>query len=166
MSNIARIMFTLRLSTTGDFETVASWIPDAKACRLWAGPQLPFPFSPPDLPRLIAANETNTFSLSPENTGDLVGFGQWFDKGSGVARLARVIVSPSCRGHRLGRVLCQLLMREAMKTIAVELFTLGVHRDNAAAIATYSSLGFCVVEEKSTEDSLAMQLRANPAFSP
>lgn len=157
----AHMTLTLRSPRIVDFETVASWISDARACSRWAGPQLRFPFSAAELTKLINATATNSFCLSPEN-GDLVGFAQYFDKGNGVVRLSRVIVSPSHRGRGFGKLLCELLMQEALKCIKVESFSLGVYRDNPAAIATYSKLGFSPVEEDSTAERLSMKLWANP----
>lgn len=152
---------TFRSPRIIDFEAITSWIPDARACSRWAGPQLRFPFSAAELPKLISATATNSYSLSPES-GDLVGFAQYFDKGDGVVRLSRVIVSPSYRGRGFGKLLCKLVMQEALKCMKVETFSLGVYRDNPAAIATYSKLGFSPVEEESTEDRLSMKLWAYP----
>ena len=142
---------------------VASWISDAKACSRWAGPQVPFPFSSVELPAHIHATDTNTFCLSAEKE-DLLGFAQYFDKGNGVVRLARVIVSPACRGQGLGKILCALVIERALTSLKVESFSLGVYRDNPAAIATYSELGFSLVEDQSTEESLTMALQANPSI--
>ena len=155
--------FSLRSPTLADFEAVASWIPDAKACSRWAGPQVPFPFSVAELATLIHATDANTFCLSTAKH-DLLGFAQYFDKGSGVVRLARVIVSPSYRGQGLGEILCVLVMERAVSSLRAESFSLGVYRDNPAAIATYSKLGFSVVEDQSTEDRFTMALQADHFF--
>jgi ribosomal protein S18 acetylase RimI-like enzyme len=153
--------FLLRPHTTADLDAVASWITDSDGCRLWAGRLVPFPFEPHDLPSLLSIGEGRTFALSTAQSDELLGFGQWFDKGGGLVRLARIIVSPSFRGRGLARVLCPLIMQNAVESMPVETFALGVYRSNPAAIATYTSLGFSVVEEKSTADSLTMQLPAN-----
>jgi [ribosomal protein S18]-alanine N-acetyltransferase len=155
--------FSLRPPAPADFEMVASWISDARACSRWAGPLVPFPFPIAELPTLIHATDTNTFCLSMEEH-DLLGFAQYFAKGNGVVRLARVIVSPSYRGQGLGKILCALVMEKALKSLTVESFSLGVYRDNPAAITIYSRLGFSVVEDQSTEEHLTMALQADHSF--
>lgn len=115
------------------------------------------------MPHLLNVTESNSFCLSSDNY-DLLGFGQCFDKGNGLARLARVIVSPVYRGQGLGTVLCQALMQQATMTIKPDTFSLGVYIDNPAAITVYSRLGFAVAGDSAHPDSLNMTLRANPSF--
>jgi len=153
----------LRAPAFSDFEAIASWISDAHACSRWAGPQVPFPFAPEQLPHLLNVTESNSFCLSSDNY-DLLGFGQCFDKGNGLARLARVIVSPVYRGQGLGSALCQALMQQAAATIKPDAFSLGVYIDNPAAITVYSRLGFSVTDDNTHPDRLNMTLRANPSI--
>jgi [ribosomal protein S18]-alanine N-acetyltransferase len=110
---------------------------------------VPFPFLPADLPRLLVAQNGHTFSLETAEHGDLPGFGQWYEKGNWVIRLARIIVSAFHRGRGIGKALCQLLMENAVGATAVGTFVLSIYRDNPSAIAAYSGLGFGRIEAMS-----------------
>lgn len=73
------------------------------------------------------------------------------------AAIARVIVAPDMRGIGLGRTLCQLLLAKAADHPRAEILTLGVYRDNAAAISLYSSLGFVEAPPHPRPEVLSMQ---------
>ncbi len=73
---------------------------------------------------------------------ELLGFGQLVKQDHSVLRLSRIIVAPHKRGLCLGTSLCRLLLAQASSHPEVERITLGVYRDNPAAIALYSKLGF------------------------
>lgn len=132
---------TLRPPIPSDYAAIASWIPNASACARWAGPLLRFPFSPAELPDLLGGDSATSFSMA-DDTPALRGYGQLVKQERSVLRLARIIVAPDKRGLGLGARLCRLLIAEASADPGVERLTLGVYRDNPAAIALYSKLGF------------------------
>ncbi|MCX7172345.1 MAG: GNAT family N-acetyltransferase [Proteobacteria bacterium] len=132
---------TLRSPIPSNYATIASWIPDAAACARWAGPLLRFPFSPAELPDLLGGDTATSYSMVGDSP-ELLGFGQLVKPEQSVLRLARIIVAPDKRGLGLGACLCRLLLTEASSYTGVERLTLGVYRDNPAAIALYSKLGF------------------------
>ena len=72
----------------------------------------------------------------------LLGFGQLVRQERSVLRLARIIVAPDKRGLGLGACLCRLLLAKASSDPELKRLTLGVYRDNPAAFALYSKLGF------------------------
>lgn len=150
------ITLHLRAPCDADFITIASWITDAKACARWAGPDMPFPFAAADLPALCLVLGAHSFCLIDE-VGTLLGFAQCVEKGEGVMRLARVIVAPQQRGRGLSKALCEGSMRSTAQQGAVLAFSLGVYRDNPAAIRCYQQLGFVVVEEKCSLERLEMR---------
>ena len=132
---------TLRLPLPADYDALVSWVRDAAACAHWAGPLLRFPFSATELPLLLSGEGASSFSLV-NSAGEFLGFGQLVEKSPSVMRLARIIVAPHVRGIGLGRALCRLLLAKAANHATAEVITLGVYRDNAAAISLYASLGF------------------------
>ncbi len=150
----------LRPVHTSDFATLATWVLDAHACARWGGPDLPFPFSAEDLPRLLNTAQGPSFCLIDENgeNDEMLGFAQYFDKGEAVVRLARIILAPKQRGQGLAKTLCQLLMQQAQQEMRVARFSLAVYRDNLPALACYRQLGFVVDEEKSSGTRLEMRL--------
>ena len=153
----------LRELETSDYPTIASWIRDSHACSRWAGSQFQFPFTAQELPALLAANESTSFVFA-ENGSSPVAFGQYFVPAPGVAHLGRIIVSPISRGHGYGRLLCQQLIERAFQATAATAVTLRVYRDNPAAIALYSNLGFAPIESQSSSEVHFMELRPNPSI--
>ncbi len=148
----------LRLPIPSDNEALASWVPDEATCARWAGPLFRFPFFVDELPSLLAGPGATSFALVDANaSSELLGFAQLIEKGSGVLRLARIIISSRHRGVGLGRILCQLLLAKASASPGIEKFTLGVYRDNPVAISLYSSLGFVEVPPSPRPEIIAME---------
>jgi ribosomal protein S18 acetylase RimI-like enzyme len=146
---------TLRPPLLEDYESIASWILDAEACRRWAGPKVSYPFSAAELPQLLAVPGSSSYCLASERSVPL-GFGQFWPRPGGVIHLLRIIVSPTLRGKGLGRELCGQLIARALATAPAHSLTLNVYRENERAVALYERLGFQVVPEKSTGNSLFM----------
>jgi [ribosomal protein S18]-alanine N-acetyltransferase len=143
-----------------DYETIASWIPNAAACVRWAGPNLQFPFLARDLPELLAVTRSHSFSLvSAENL--LVGFGQFWPRDERTVHLGRIIISPGHRGCGLGRSLLELLLTNAVNETKANRVTLRVYRDNQPAISIYSRFGFSPVDSESNVEVLTMETEAN-----
>jgi ribosomal protein S18 acetylase RimI-like enzyme len=95
----------------------------------------------------------------------LAGFGQALPMSPRRTHLARVIVRPDVRGQGIGRALVETLLSRAAETGAA-VATLNVYRDNAAAAALYTSLGFARAERPSGEppshDTWFMQRSLGP----
>ena len=144
----------LRHATLNDASQVLSWLADASACLLWAGPNVRFPTNAHRLWLDIDATPSNTFALYRGQM--LVGFGQLVARDDGRAHLARLIVSPGHRGQGLGRVLCEMLMTHPPLARSAREFTLNVYPDNGATFALYLSLGFTVSPEQPRIDIVHM----------
>lgn len=138
----------LQRATLRDVQVVASWIGSARECELWAGPRLPFPLDVTTLPARIDFGEARTFALSSADR--LVAFGQIVPKALGRAHLARIIVAPQARRLGHGERLIRLLVAEARRLLHL-CVSLNVDRDNAAAIALYSKIGFHEAERPADE---------------
>jgi ribosomal protein S18 acetylase RimI-like enzyme len=146
---------TLRSLQPTDYEAIASWVPDSAACLRWAGPRLAFPFSAADLPALLTVSNGESYCFV-EGAIPL-GFGQHWVLTPGAVHLGRIILSPAVRGKGLGRVLCEQLAAKAIQSTHATSVTLRVYRDNTAAVALYTSLGFTPVESECGQDVLFMR---------
>jgi ribosomal protein S18 acetylase RimI-like enzyme len=156
---------SLRTPSASDYAAIASWIPDAAAGLRWAGPRLPFPFTPSDLPALLAVPGGGEFSYSMiDSSANPCGFGQHWVLQHGAVHLGRIIVAPNARGRGLGRVLCQQLISASLHSTSATAVTLRAYRDNLVAVGLYSSLGFVEVAAESTKDVLFMRLLANKSI--
>jgi len=76
--------------------------------------------------------------------------------------LVRIIVAPLKRG--LGRLLVGFFSSRRYWGPAPPMITLRVYRDNSAAVAIYSSLGFAEVPADSNANAMAMEKKANQAL--
>ena len=151
---------TLRTAKISNLSTVLSWIPDAEACLIWAGPKVRYPATAESAWEDIEASEGNAFSLVTDS-GDIVGFGQVLPRDSCVAHLARIIVAPGARRRGYGRSLCLQLMEVAEKRLPVRQFTLNAYKSNRAAISLYRSLGFAEQIRQDLQGVLSMSMLAN-----
>jgi ribosomal protein S18 acetylase RimI-like enzyme len=95
-----------------------------------------------------------------------LGFGQYRVRQLGTVHLCRIIVAPEARGQGLGKSLCRLLIDEASHATAAEVVTLRVYRDNPAAYAIYSGLGFVPDEAESNAEVLMMKLMLRHPVQP
>lgn len=151
----------IRTPEPADYEVIASWVPDAESCLRWAGPRVKFPFTAVELPRLLGMAGGQSYCLA-EGSASPLGFGQHWVLKPGAVHLGRIIVSPTARGQGLGRLLCQLLVAQAIAATGATEVTLRVFRNNTTALSLYWSLGFSAVAAESSEDVLFMRREANP----
>ncbi|NWO17992.1 MAG: GNAT family N-acetyltransferase [Corynebacterium sp.] len=149
-----------RIPQKTDYDAIASWVVDEKACARWAGPTVPFPFSPERLPELLEMDGCSSYCLSDSNN-ECIGVGQFWTGEHGAVHIGRIIISPEVRGIGAGRVLCEKLIDRALRSTGAHIVTLRVYRDNNAARSLYSSLGFFVVDSESTGDLLFMRALTN-----
>jgi ribosomal protein S18 acetylase RimI-like enzyme len=115
------------------------WIPDADACRRWAGPRVTFPLRYPRIARQIDFAPDNAYSLFDGE--ELVGFAQLLRRRPGVRHMTRVCIAPGRRGARCGRRLCEGLI-EVAGAAGARCISLFVYRDNLRALHLYRSLGW------------------------
>lgn len=135
-------MPTLRPAGAAEAAIAWSWTPVYDDLRRWAGSTVRNPATPLSLWEDINNADATSFGLFDAD-GRLLGFGQVRFRERRFGHLARIIVDPKRRGQGSGRLLCQLLMREARQLHpSIEAFTLYVYRDNANAIGLYESLGY------------------------
>jgi RimJ/RimL family protein N-acetyltransferase len=150
---------TLRPPRPVDYSTLASWVPDAQACLVWAGPLIPFPISVELLDQQLAVASGRSYFLTDANDGP-VGFGQHWVLKPGSVHLGRIIVAPTHRGKGVGRSLCTQLVLHAKAFSGASTVTLRVFRANLPAHRMYESLGFSAIEEASDDELLFMATHA------
>lgn len=141
----------------GDYNAVATWLPDAAATLRWAGPNVVFPFDAVQLPSQVQVPGGTSYVLCEGS--ECVAFGQhWVLKPQSV-HLGRLVVAPSHRGKGLGRELCRQLITAAVTSTKARSVTLRVYKDNQVAQSLYASLGFeCEAEES---DGQVLFMRRN-----
>jgi ribosomal protein S18 acetylase RimI-like enzyme len=142
----------LRSATLSDLEQVASWIPTAQDCELWAGWRVTFPIDLGALPLAIGFSETSAFSLIDDH--QLVAFGQILKKNSSRCHLARLIVKPSVRRRGHGETLVRALLDRA-RLEDCERISLNVDALNVQAIPLYLKLGFRDAPRPTDEPTVA-----------
>jgi ribosomal protein S18 acetylase RimI-like enzyme len=141
----------IRDAVPADLTVVASWITTRRECALWAGPGVPFPLELPALATQIGM--AGAIDVALEDAQGLAAFGQAHPRPPGRAHLARVVVRPDARGRGAGRALVEaLLCRAAAAGLSV--VTLNVYRENRAAVALYTALGFVRAERPPGDSTL------------
>ena len=143
----------LRLATNEDLETVISWIHDAAACRIWAGPVVQYPMTIRTLKADIEYKKDNTYCHDAE--GHLLAFGQLIRKSGSRLHMARVVIAPDKRSNGHGKRWVHSLMDLAWQK-GCRRISLNVYRQNTPALKLYTALGFTEIAEKSTDDLCCM----------
>lgn len=153
--------YSLQAPRAIDYLAIASWIIDAAACARWAGARVPFPFSAPELPRLLAIEGSESYCLRDDRSTALA-FGQFWVATPGAVHLGRIIVAPEKRGSGYGRMLCRQLIEKAVRRTGASTISLRVYRDNPVALSLYAALGFVVDLSQSSAEVLFMKAAAPP----
>ncbi len=148
----------LRPAQTHDYDVIASWIEDGRACARWAGPSLAFPFEPGSLAALLAKPDSHSLVLV-DAADTVLGFAQFWKRDAQRVHLGRIIIDPAARGSGYGAVLCGRLMQQALAATGLPVLSLRVYRDNPGALHLYQRLGFLPVEADSDAEVLAMECR-------
>ena len=132
-----------------DFPTIIGWFPSEAALVQWGGPDVRFPLDETQLAEM-AEQARQTPPLRRLWVGELDGVMAAHAQAAlewrhGVARLARICISPSLRGRGLAVPFLQQIIRSIFADPTFERIELNVYTFNEAAIRTYRKLGF--VEE-------------------
>ena len=138
-------MPTLVTSSLNDFHSAGTWIQSQAECEIWSGGRVNFPIEHEQMLEAIQWKESLNWSLLKSN--ELVGIGQLVKKFDQRLHLARILIRPENRGSGFGRMLVEKLV-EAGFSFEPRCLSLNVHPENHQAIALYTSIGFCPVENK------------------
>lgn len=129
-----------------DYPRLLDAIATPQALMQWAGPLFAFPLDEAQLEdyrlsaeRAPAARRIFTACLAG---GDPVGHIELNEIDGHSARLCRVLVDPTRRGHGLGRALVRRALHIAFDDLGLERVELGVFDFNTDAIRCYEAEGF------------------------
>lgn len=123
-----------------DMDQIITWFPDSDSTRIWGGPRFCYPFTRKTFLRDCHWGKMDSFCLrSPDQA--LAAFGQLSER-LGRTHMARLVVSPDCRGQGVGRRLIGLLMQAGRSRFTCAEYSLFVYRHNEPAIKCYKSMGF------------------------
>jgi len=127
-------------SNKAHIREIMTWFPSPETCVQWGGPDMRFPFAENTFLEDIHWKKMPSYS-AVTSEGQLIGFGQFYEK-QGRCHLARLAVSPSCRGQGLGKKFISMLMGIGEKQLKSSEFSLYVLEHNEPAVVCYKSLGF------------------------
>jgi RimJ/RimL family protein N-acetyltransferase len=143
----ARPALALRALEPADCDRLLSWIDSSDALWQWSGPRsFTWPLDRGQLVRDLAAHADSGGLLAGiDASGEMVGhvlIEAQHDHGLGL--IGRVAVAPDQRGRGLGTALMRATVRRGFDELGLHRLQLVVYTFNAAAIATYRSVGFVV----------------------
>ncbi|HSN72997.1 MAG TPA: GNAT family N-acetyltransferase [Steroidobacteraceae bacterium] len=118
-----------------------TWFRTHRACRQWGGPRFRFPFDARSFRADARYDELPSYSLVRDSTGELLGFGQYYERGN-LCHLARVAVCPLHRDRGIGAELVVRLAATGCAELETRGCSLFVLADNPAAVRLYERLGF------------------------
>lgn len=143
----ARPGLTLRALAPADCDRLLGWIDSADALWQWSGPRsFTWPLDRGQLLRDLAARaDSGGLLAGVDESGEMVAH-VLIDAlpHHGLANLGRVGVAPDQRGRGLGAALMRATVRHCFDELGLHRLQLTVYTFNAAAIATYRSVGFVV----------------------
>ncbi len=153
-------MITLAPFATDEIDRLASWIPDAEALLIWAGPRYVWPLTAAQISSEVARAKEKPDALrmfvSRDGVRDAVGHIEIgdIDRRHGLAHLMRVLVAPASRGRGIGAAMVAAALRICFEDLNLHRTELVVLDGNAGALATYLQLGF--VREGLSRDTRLM----------
>jgi RimJ/RimL family protein N-acetyltransferase len=143
----ARPALTLRALEPADCDRLLAWIDSADALWQWSGPRsFTWPLDRGQLRRDLAARADSGGLLAGiDETGAMAGHVLLeAEHHHGLGHIGRVAIAPDRRGRGLGTALMRATARHGFDALGLHRLQLFVYTFNAAAIATYRSVGFVV----------------------
>lgn len=139
-------MLRLVTFTPAHFSLLSSWFSTTADIVQWAGPDLSFPLTDPQLHAFLAEaaqSPPRRKCWMAERDGTLLGHAQLgLDWRNGNALLSRVVLAPEARGQGLAVPMLSLVLDEAFSLNEIQRVELNVYPWNKSAIRTYERLGF------------------------
>lgn len=155
-------MIRLRPYKACDAQTITQWIKDEYAFRQWSADRYEkFPITSDDMNLYYDRDRNNEriWGMTAfDETGIIGHLTMRFPHESSLdeIRFGFVIVDDQRRGKGYGREMLTLAIQYAFDFIKVEKVSLGVFKNNKAAIKCYESCGFKSVKIESTESYRCM----------
>lgn len=132
--------FRLRVAAEADIKYLMSWFPTARSVDIWGGPKFRFPFTAATFDEDVRWRRIDSYCLF-DTADEMLAFGQIYQR-HGRINLARLVVSPLRRGQGLGKELIARLMAKGQESFPLDSYSLYVYKDNHAAKACYTRMGF------------------------
>ena len=154
-------MLSLRPRTGDDCPLIVSWVPDAQALYLFAGPRLRWPLNVDQLTEGEQA-PGHTAWVAINTSSEPVGQFE-LTTHEGHAHLGRVLLDPAVRGRGLAHELVRLAVAKAHALGATSI-DLNVATGNEPAVRTYKRAGFVETEQRPADDSRTMVLKPSAAI--
>lgn len=149
-------VLSIRPRSSDDCRLIVSWVPDAEALYLFAGPRLRWP---------LTLDQLTVDEQSPERTAWVVvdagpePIGQFeLTMRDGHAHLGRVLLDPTVRGRGLAHDLVRLAVTRA-RALGATSTGLNVVTGDRPALRTYERAGFVGISRQDAVGSLAMTLK-------
>lgn len=154
-------MVVTRPAITDDYARLVTWVPDAAALYLFAGPSLTWPPTVGQFEELTQRPGLSGWMLADDERLPAWGHFDLTIQGHS-ARLGRVIIDPRYRGRGLGHTLTRAAIEKARNLQASEV-RLAVVRDNQPAMKAYLRAGFTRIEDPQRPQftALAYQIPLN-----
>ncbi len=144
MGSIVNVQL-LPFATVHEIE-IASWVADLDEARAWSGRDATFPIAVDQFECWHADHDVHPFVALQDDC--LVAYGEiWADATEEEIELARIIVSPACRGRGVGRAFVRALVKQAAIFRFADVY-LRVVSENLAAIRCYEGAGFTRVSKQ------------------
>jgi ribosomal protein S18 acetylase RimI-like enzyme len=117
-----------------------SWFSNEQELINWAGPNFRYPFNLSSFTVDLKLNPLSSFALL-SNESEFLAFGQFYQR-LRKCHLAKLIVSPKCRGKGIVSILMTHLCELGQKELKVKDCSLFVAAHNHSAIKSYKKFGF------------------------
>ena len=122
-----------------DYQQLVDWIDSPELNYLWGGPKFTFPLDYSQIDAHVSLPQCQAFFYL--HNGERAGYVELFEVDEHIARICRVFIHPSFRGHGIAKKMLVELI-EIAKQQHYTKFSLCVFSQNIAAIRCYESLGF------------------------
>ncbi|CAD6010583.1 GNAT family N-acetyltransferase [Agreia sp. COWG] len=147
-----------------DYSRILTWVPDAPALYLFAGPSLQWPPTVAQFEAIARRPGLSAWVASDDDDPDAWGHFDLTLLGAS-ARLGRVIVDPRYRGRGRGHTLIRLAVQKA-RELGADTVNLAVVTDNAPAVSTYRRAEFEEVVDPERPEFTSMSYRVRPQTTP
>jgi ribosomal protein S18 acetylase RimI-like enzyme len=131
--------YQLEAATLSCIPQLMQWFTTVQACLNWGGIEFRFPFTRETFTSDCRIAQLPSFVLTERAV--LCAFGQYYER-VGRCHLGRLAVAPTLRGRGIGTQLVRQLAAAGSAALAATEISLFVSRDNKAAEALYTRLGF------------------------
>ncbi len=134
-------MITFRPYENKDAETIASWIPNEKAFRLWCADRFKnYPLTAEEFNNIYKTGELS--GLVAQDGNSVIGHLFMQNLGQDKYKFGLIIIDSSIRGKGYGKSMLLSAIDYAKQKFGAKVITLSVFDNNVSAFECYKKLGF------------------------